>query len=161
MNIFSTCLLTIPQVFDLCDKDGNGFITKPELSDICQQYSEVEESGSLLDNVMGCLDAKHDGHISFEEFKAGFEVRSPLPLRCVTWCYIITHLQDLYNCMAYQMCNMVLHLLVYQMCNTVLRYAVFPEAWIGGGLPPSLCSLKLHPLQAHPRGGGVRVRPHP
>ena len=63
------------QVFDLCDRDANGFISKDELSVICQQVSDEEVASSLLDNVMTCLDSDHDGHISFEEFKAGFQVR--------------------------------------------------------------------------------------
>ena len=61
-------------MFDLCDHDGNGFITKEELSHICHQVSDEEVASSVLDNVMTCLDSDHDGHISFEEFKAGFEV---------------------------------------------------------------------------------------
>lgn len=62
-------------MFDLCDLDANGFITKDELSTICQQVSDEEVASSVLDNVMLCLDSNHDGRISFEEFKAGFEVR--------------------------------------------------------------------------------------
>lgn len=62
-------------MFDLCDRDANGFITKDELSNICQQVSDAEVASSVLDNVMLCLDSNHDGHISFDEFKAGFQVR--------------------------------------------------------------------------------------
>lgn len=61
-------------MFDLCDKDGNGVISKQELSNICQQVSDEEVASSVLDNVMLCLDSDHDGNISFEEFKAGFQV---------------------------------------------------------------------------------------
>lgn len=61
-------------MFDLCDKDGNGYISKRELSNICQQVSNEEVATSVLDNVMQCLDSDHDGNISFEEFKAGFQV---------------------------------------------------------------------------------------
>lgn len=63
------------QVFDLCDRDGNGYITKEELAHICHQVSDEEVASSVLDNVMVCLDSNHDGHISFEEFKGGFQVR--------------------------------------------------------------------------------------
>lgn len=67
--------LTAPQVFDLCDRDANGFITKDELATVCQQVSDEEVAASVLDNVMMCLDSNNDGRISFDEFKAGFEVR--------------------------------------------------------------------------------------
>lgn len=62
-------------MFDLCDKDASGYITKQELATICRQVSDEEVAASVLDNVMLCLDGNHDGHISFEEFKAGFQVR--------------------------------------------------------------------------------------
>lgn len=62
------------KVFDLCDKDGKGFVSKEELSHICLQVSDEEVASSVLDNVMLCLDSDHDGNISFEEFKAGFQV---------------------------------------------------------------------------------------
>lgn len=61
-------------MFDLCDRDANGFITKDELSGICQQSTDEDVASSVLDNVMLCLDSNHDGRISFEEFKAGFQV---------------------------------------------------------------------------------------
>lgn len=61
-------------MFDLCDRDANGFITKNELANICQQVSNEEVASSVLDNVMSCLDRNSDGRISFDEFKAGFEV---------------------------------------------------------------------------------------
>ena len=63
------------QVFDLCDKDGNGFIGKSELSNICEQFSDGVVASALLDSIKVCLGSNHDDHISFEEFKAGFEVR--------------------------------------------------------------------------------------
>lgn len=63
------------QVFNLCDKDGNGFITEEELAQICEQATS---SGcgvnGILDNVMQCLNPNHEGLISFDEFKSGFEV---------------------------------------------------------------------------------------
>ena len=58
----------------MCDRDANGFITKDELSTVCRQVSDEEVASSVLDNVMLCLDSDHDGRISFEEFKAGFQV---------------------------------------------------------------------------------------
>lgn len=64
----------ISQVFGLCDRDANGFISKDELAHICKQVSDEEVASSVLDNVMSCLDRDHDGQISFEEFKAGFQV---------------------------------------------------------------------------------------
>ncbi len=61
------------QVFNLCDKDGNGFITKEELARICEQASDGTANG-VLDNVMQCLKPNHEGQISFDEFKSGFQV---------------------------------------------------------------------------------------
>ena len=58
----------------MCDRDANGFISKDELAHICKQVSDEEVASSVLDNVMSCLDKDHDGLISFEEFKAGFQV---------------------------------------------------------------------------------------
>ena len=58
----------------MCDKDGNGFITKEELAEICEQASDGRVNG-VLDNVLQCLKPSHEGHISFEEFRSGFEVR--------------------------------------------------------------------------------------
>jgi Ca2+-binding EF-hand superfamily protein len=40
--------------------------------------SNEEVASCVLDNVMQCLDSNNDGHISFEEFKEGFEVRERL-----------------------------------------------------------------------------------
>ena len=62
-------------MFDLCDRDASGFITKAELANICQQVSDEEVASSVLDNVMSCLDGNNDGRISFDEFKEGFQVR--------------------------------------------------------------------------------------
>jgi len=58
----------------LCDKDSNGFITKEELAQICEQANDGSVNG-ILDNVLQCLKPNHEGHISFEEFRSGFEVR--------------------------------------------------------------------------------------
>lgn len=66
--------VSISQVFGLCDRDANGFISKDELADICKQVSDEEVASSVVDNVMSTLDKDHDGLISFEEFKAGFQV---------------------------------------------------------------------------------------
>ena len=67
------------QVFDLCDKDGNGYISREELAQICEQSTNHDGDGAgpggLLDTIMQCLDQNNDGHITFEEFKEGFEVR--------------------------------------------------------------------------------------
>ena len=67
-------------MFDLCDRDGNGFISRQELSHICQQVSNEEVATNVLDSVMATLDGDHDGNISFEEFKEGFQVCSHCPL---------------------------------------------------------------------------------
>lgn len=58
----------------MCDKDKNGYITKEELAQICEQASNGCVVNGILDNVMQCLKPNHEGHISFEEFKSGFEV---------------------------------------------------------------------------------------
>lgn len=46
---------------------------------VAMQVSDEDVASSVLDNVMVCLDSNHDGRISFEEFKAGFEVRESCP----------------------------------------------------------------------------------
>lgn len=46
---------------------------------VAMQVSDEDVASSVLDNVMVCLDSNHDGRISFEEFKAGFEVRESYP----------------------------------------------------------------------------------
>lgn len=65
------------QVFNLCDRDGSGYITRNELAALCKGHDLLEE-GNLspggLDVLMSSLDVNNDGHISFEEFKAGFQV---------------------------------------------------------------------------------------
>lgn len=39
---------------------------------MCRNHEQIEEG--RLDALMSSLDADKDGHISFEEFKAGFKV---------------------------------------------------------------------------------------
>ena len=58
-------------MFRICDRDGNGFISRDEVARFCS------ESGSdpLLDSIMSKLDTNHDGKITFDEFQAGFKVR--------------------------------------------------------------------------------------
>ena len=45
-----------------------------------------------LDALMSSLDADNDGHISFEEFKAGFKVQSAVEIIPGVWClYLLVH----------------------------------------------------------------------
>lgn len=62
-------------MFDLVDTDRSEFITRDELAQLCSSQAG-NFSTSLLDSVMASLDADNDGQISFEEFKAGFNVSS-------------------------------------------------------------------------------------
>lgn len=66
------------QVFNQCDRDGSGYITRDELAALCRSYDHHPEEGNMspgrLDALMASLDVDNDGYISFDEFKAGFQV---------------------------------------------------------------------------------------
>lgn len=65
-------------MFSQCDRDGSGYITRDELAELCRSHGEHHDGGGFspgrLDALMESLDVDKDGHISFEEFKAGFQV---------------------------------------------------------------------------------------
>ena len=69
-------------MFSQCDRDGSGYITRDELAALCRSHEQQDEaqgfSPGRLDALMASLDVDNDGHISFEEFKAGFQVSSSL-----------------------------------------------------------------------------------
>lgn len=70
------------EIFDKCDKDGNGTITKAELADALRKYPEVsfafrlpddledECARGLFDELFEKMDADGDGEIEWEEMHA-------------------------------------------------------------------------------------------
>ena len=75
------------QVFNQCDQDGSGYITRDELASLCNSYQHQQDEANLspgrLDALMASLDADRDGYISFEEFKAGFQVSANCLCLCI------------------------------------------------------------------------------
>ena len=58
------------QVFELCDTENKGYITRKEISQFCGRRN------SALDTVMTSLDADNDGRITFGEFHTSFKVKA-------------------------------------------------------------------------------------
>lgn len=56
-------------MFQLCDSDGDGYITE---KDMVQQCGEDMQT---LESVMKYLDKDNDGRVSFDEFLSGFKVQ--------------------------------------------------------------------------------------
>lgn len=57
------------QVFQLCDSDGDGYITEKDMVQQCGG-----EDVQTLESVMKYLDKDNDGLVSFDEFLSGFKV---------------------------------------------------------------------------------------
>jgi len=60
--------------FDVYDTDGNGMLSRDELSSVLRMMADQDQEGAIQADVIGdlfeTLDADMDGQVSFEEFKA-------------------------------------------------------------------------------------------
>lgn len=57
-------------MFQLCDSDGDGYITEKDMVQQCGG-----EDVQTLESVMKYLDKDNDGLVSFDEFLSGFKVQ--------------------------------------------------------------------------------------
>jgi len=65
----------LKEIFELFDKDGDGFITIPELKGTLKQAAyNITDEGIKM--IMKEADINQDGKISFEEFKIFFKNKS-------------------------------------------------------------------------------------
>lgn len=56
------------RLFELCDTDNKGYLTKIDLKEACSQLSEKE-----IAFIFSCLDTNNSGTIEKSEFCLGFE----------------------------------------------------------------------------------------
>lgn len=56
-------------MFQLCDNDGDGYITESDMAQLCAEDLQT------LESVFTYLDKDNDGRVSFDEFLAGFKVQ--------------------------------------------------------------------------------------
>lgn len=61
----------IKTLFELCDKDGSGYLERNELQYLAASLGKVMDEGQL-DELMNILDGNHDGRVSLQEFTTWF-----------------------------------------------------------------------------------------
>ena len=65
----------IKHAFSVFDKDGNGFITAPELKEFMMGIGETTLTDAEVKEMIAAVDKDKDGSLSYDEFKAMMEAK--------------------------------------------------------------------------------------